>query len=484
MNGRRVIAASGLMLVAWWTSASTTHAQSLSPLAFPASPDQGVNENTQPRDFFELPVTSATEFERIESPYTLGPGDLLRVEIFNVPEYSGTYLVSVDGTLSVPIIGSFDVENLTVPEATEFIIERFTPVLQQPIVTVSVATPRPLRIALGGEIVRPGTYTVSPLNEGQFPKLSDVIKQAGGLTQAADVGAIQIRRFFQGQERIILVDLWKLLQESELAQDVSLRDGDRIFIPDLDSLNLARQRRLSAASFTPIEQQPIEVSLVGEVFRRGPFSLPGGSPTNPVTVTVAIGEAGGITNFADVRNVEVRRLTSTGEEQVIPVDLWKLISEGDLRQDIILQAGDAIVVPRAENQKIDEAEALATASFAPETISVNIVGEGRGRGTVQIPANTPLSHALISTGGFSNRARRGSVKLVRLNPDGTVTRKKYSVDFDAPIDDEENPRLQNNDTIVVSRSIFALISDSVASVLDPVGRVFAVGRIFNDNPFE
>jgi len=435
---------------------------------------------TQSRDFFELPVTDATELPEIESPYTLGSGDQVQIDIFNVPEYSGTYTVSVDGQLSIPIVGQIDVRNLTIPQATEVLVQRFTPILQRPIITLSLASPRPLRVAIGGEAVRPGAYTFEAEGGRQFPLLSEAIEAAGGLTQAADAGAIQIRRFFQGQERIILVDLWELLQTGELAQDVTLRDGDRIVVPTLENLDLARKRRLAAASFAPESAAPLEVSVIGEVARRGPQSVEGGTPTRPVTVTTAITAAGGITNLADLRNVEVRRFTSAGEEQILPVDLWALLVEGDLRQDLILQTGDTVIVPSAGEPIPAEVETIATASFAPEEIQVNVIGETQGRGRITIPSNTPLSQAILAAGGFNNRAREGSVRLVRIQSDGTVLRERFEVDLDAPIDPENNPTLRNNDTIVVGRNVFAVVSDTIATILDPVGRVFSFSRVFTD----
>ncbi|MBD1835392.1 hypothetical protein H6F61_22570 [Cyanobacteria bacterium FACHB-472] len=66
------------------------------------------------------------------------------------------------------------------------------------------------------------------------------------------------------------------------------------------------------------------------------------------TVTRAIQMAGGITEYAYVRKVQVRRQTSNRlEPTIINVDLMKFLSQGDLSQDIRLQEGDVVVVPYA-----------------------------------------------------------------------------------------------------------------------------------------
>jgi polysaccharide export outer membrane protein len=55
--------------------------------------------------------------------------------------------------------------------------------------------------------------------------------------------------------------------------------------------------------------------------------------------------AGGITQHADIRQVQVRRRTSNSKEPtIINVNLYELVSRGDVSQDISLQEGDAVVV--------------------------------------------------------------------------------------------------------------------------------------------
>ncbi len=141
----------------------------------------------------------------------------------------------------------------------------------------------------------------------------------------------------------------------------------------------------------------------------------GGSGQQIPTVTKAIQVAGGITQSADIRRIQVRRLTKGGSEQVIDVDFWKLLQAGDMRQDLPLQDGDTVVIPVAKTISPADATTLASASFSPDKISVYVVGEVAKPGLVQVPPNTPLNQAILAAGGFNNRAKQGSVKFVRLN---------------------------------------------------------------------
>jgi polysaccharide export outer membrane protein len=195
-------------------------------------------------------------------------------------------------------------------------------------------------------------------------------------------------------------------------------------------------------------------------------------------VTKAIQVAGGITSIANIRGVTVQRITRSGEVRVIPVNLWELVRGGDLNQDIFLQEGDTITIPTATALDPAEANTLGSASFAPNTIVVNVVGEVTKPGAIPIPPNTPLNQAVLAAGGFNNRARKRSVNLIRLNPNGTVSRRDISVDLAQGLNEEGNPALRNNDVVVVRRSTLASIGDTLQTVLDPVGNFVNIFSIF------
>ncbi|NJK27637.1 MAG: polysaccharide export protein [Coleofasciculaceae cyanobacterium SM2_3_26] len=141
-----------------------------------------------------------------ETPYTLGAGDLLRIDIFDVPEYSGEYVVAVDGTLNLPTLGIVRVEGLTVLQAQEVLSGRYAPFLVRPIITVTLLTPRPVQVAISGEVNLPGSYTFTAAEGRQFPTITQAIETAGGITQAAEVQRVVIRRSLSGQPTIT-VDL-------------------------------------------------------------------------------------------------------------------------------------------------------------------------------------------------------------------------------------------------------------------------------------
>ncbi len=573
--------------------------EQFSPTSIPVPPPPGgFNQASAPPPGFNLKPTISV-LEAQEADYTLGAGDRVRLDIINVPEYSGEYQILVNGSVNLPLIGNVAVKGMTLEEASRVISARYSRLIKEPISTVSLVAPRPLKVAIAGEVNRPGSYTIpltagvdgkggiqfptvtqalqlaggisqtanlrqvlvrrpqlgaadqiigidlwallqggdlrqdltlqdgdtifiqtsaapnlaeapalasasfsapksQPLNiavvgevakpgaytvtvsdAGERPTVTRAIKQAGGLTQSADIRRVIIRRPTQsGSEQLIAADLWQLLNAGDLQQDIILQQGDTILIPTATRFNVAEGTQLAATNLAADLTQPLNIAVVGEVNRPGSHTVKADKPGELPTVTRAIQQAGGITQLANIRQIQVRRLTRDGSEKTIDVDLWQLLQGGDLRQDAILQPGDTILIPTATALNPEEATELAAASFSPGEMTVNVVGEVTRPGAVKLPPNTPLNQALLAAGGFNNRARKGSVELIRLNANGTVSKRDVDIDFDKGISEENNPTLRANDVVVVRRSGLAQVTDTLGSVLTPVGGIFTLFNFF------
>ena len=426
-----------------------------------------------------------------QTEYTLGGGDRIRLDILEVPQYSGDYQIPPGGSLTLPLIGSVSLEGLTEQQAAQVISARYQSFLKRPLITVTLLSPRPFNVSVSGEVNRPGAYTLS-FTGGvgndpgvQYPTVTQAIQQAGGVTLSADIRNVQVRRRQQfGSPAVSTVNLWEFVQTGNPRQNLLLRDGDTVFVPLLTSLNLAEARQIATSSLASDPEEPLTIAVVGEVNRPGTYTIVGGNTGDGrtlglPTISRAIQLAGGIKPMADIRQISVRRVTKTGAEYTIPVNLWQLLQMGDFKQDTVLQEGDTIIVPTASEVSPAEATELATASFSPDTIQVSVVGEVTRPGLVEVPPNTPLNQALLASGGFDQkRARKSSVELIRLNPDGTVSKQTIPIDFAQGINEQSNPIVRNNDIIVVNRSGVARIADTIETPLTAVGGIFNVFRLF------
>lgn len=360
---------------------------------------------------------------------------------------------------------------MTIAEATAAISAMYAKLLRYPVVTLTLVSPRPIKVAVTGEVSRRGSYDltgVGPENNSvptQFPTVTRALKIAGGITQAADLNQVQIRRVQRGGNiRNINVNLWHFLRNGDNRQDAILRDSDTIFVPTAKSLDLNESYQLATTSFSAEKVQPLNITVIGEVYRPGTHTVES-SVTVPLagnpgqardsfnqasifpTLTRALQSAGGIKSMANIRAIQVRRITQNGTEQTLNVDLWALLKDGDQKQDLILQDRDTIVVPVVTSRDRVEASTIASSTFSPDRIRVNVIGEIERPGLLELPPNVPLTRAIVAAGGFNRRADRKTVEFIRLNSDGSILKRDVPVNFAAAIDDESNPTLQNEDVM-------------------------------------
>jgi polysaccharide export outer membrane protein len=305
----------------------------------------------------------------------LGPGDRIRIDIFNIPEFSGAengvHEVLPDGTLALPLAGIVDMQGLTLAEAQTTLTTSYARLLTRPPqLTVTLLAARPVRVVVAGEVNRPGTYSIDlESSDGgggrQWPSLTQVLQTAGGITQQANIKDVQVRRPQRQGEAVLTTNLWELIRTGNISQDVRLRDGDTVFIP--------------------------------------------------------------------------KALATSPEESV----------------------------------------AISSANFSPEEMPVQVVGEVVRPGSVTLPANATLNQAVLAAGGFKNsRAQVSTVQLVRLNPNGSVDQRTISVDLAAPANETTNPILRPNDVVMVDRNTLAAAGDTLAVVLNPLTALTAILRIF------
>ena len=419
--------------------------------------------------------------------YLLGAGDTIALDIFNVPEYSQEYAVLLDGTLNLPLIGRTPVAGLSLAQAEAEILRRYTPILARPILQVRLTGVRPLIIGIAGEVTHPGAYPLLPATDGvgiELPTVTQALQQAAGTTPAAALQNIEVRRSHSGGEETIPVDLSAFFRSGDLRQDIPLQDGDTIFVPAATEIDTIATRQESRANFTSDRTEPVTVAVVGAVNRPGTHTLnlevtPSGAPTGEASLTQALRTAGGITALADIRQIEVRRQPLTGGEQQITVDLWALLQTGDLSQDVLLQTGDTIWVPQAEAIAEGEAQEVASATFSPDTIRTNVVGEVIAPGSIEVSPNASIEEAFFAAGGFSDReAQTGSIELIRLNSNGTLFHQKVDIDLEAGFVD--GLVLQDGDTLVVRRD--RSFTESLGSVVTPLFPALSVFDLL-DNIF-
>ena len=150
-----------------------------------------------------------------EQPYTLGPGDKLRVVVFGQDGISNTYIVDAGGNVSLPLIGSVAARGITTQQLSQRIAERLKQgYVREPHVTVEVESYRPFFIL--GEVTTPG----------QYPYVADMtvekaIAIAGGFAPRAYKSTVELTRSAPGDQ-----------SKSEVPLNYPLRPGDTVMVKE------------------------------------------------------------------------------------------------------------------------------------------------------------------------------------------------------------------------------------------------------------
>ena len=275
-------------------------ASSLPPLPAPVehSPLSGMGEGPRP-----TPAIG----------HTLGPGDVLRVSVYDNPDLSQEVTIEADGAFSYPLIGRVQAAGLSVPQLEGFLAKRLAAgYLVSPQVGVTVTQHKSQQVYVMGAVGKPGPYALQ-----RQTTLLEALSAAGGptpdagfeviLTHAADKRALpsstsKVSAAANGQPAL-RVSLEQLMAGG-VPQPIPLQDGDVVYVP--------------AATF---------IYVTGEIQRPGRYRL-----EKDTTIHKAVTLAGGFTKFAATKSMTVQRMIDGKrlEFQAGPNDL--------------LQADDVVVI--------------------------------------------------------------------------------------------------------------------------------------------
>ena len=158
--------------------------------------------------------------------YPIGPGDILQVTIFAGGDKQEDFIagVSAKGTMVSPLIGEVELGGLTASEAAgkiTGILARDFFINPQVLVTLKESGKK---VYISGEVRKPGAYSIQ---EGLTAMNACIL--AGGFTEYASAGRVEVTRMENGKQKIIQINLDKV--QAGKAEDLALQAGDRIRVP-------------------------------------------------------------------------------------------------------------------------------------------------------------------------------------------------------------------------------------------------------------
>lgn len=149
--------------------------------------------------------------------YRLGPGDQVRITVFNEPGLTGPYVVGAQGTIAYPLVGDVRAAGLTVPQFTDALRTALSEYVRSPSVSMEVTNYRPFFIL--GEVARPGSYPYAV-----DLTVMNAVATAGGFSYRANRGRVFIRHANESEERS-----YDLTVTTPVMPGDTIRIGERIF---------------------------------------------------------------------------------------------------------------------------------------------------------------------------------------------------------------------------------------------------------------
>ncbi|NEQ52909.1 MAG: polysaccharide export protein, partial [Leptolyngbya sp. SIO3F4] len=230
--------------------------------------------------------------------------------------------------------------------------------------------------------------------------------------------------------------------------------------------------------------RPISVTLSGEVHRPGPLQLDsfqtagngrnGLNVGNAPTLVNALIEAGGVTNFADIREITVRRTNASGRTETIALNFWDSLVSEPTAINLMLRDGDSIIVPRLSPEESLDRTLIARSTIAPGTIRVKVVGEVNSPGEVQVTPDSTLSSAIATAGGPTDDAKLSKVAFIRMDESENVTTQELDLR-----NLTDTVQVQDGDVIIVPKTGVSTGLDFAARLLNPLRFFTDIWRILD-----
>ena len=410
---------------------------------------------------FEPSVNIATPLN-----YRLGPGDEVIIDIWGASQNTIRQQISPDGTINIQKIGPVNLNGLTISEANDYLKKTLNKIYNglnntnDPTsdIRLTLGSIRTIQINVMGEVVQPGTYSLS-----SFSTVFHALYRAGGVS---DIGSLRNVQLVRNGKNIATIDVYQFIMKGNIQDDIRLQEGDVVIVPAYDVLvkidgkvkrpmrfEMKKDESLSTLisyaggfeadaytrSLRVVRQngQEYEVNTVkdldysvykmrngdvvtaeailnrftnkleirGAVYRPGIYQLNG----KLNTVRELVNEAQGLTGDAFLNRAVLYRQREDLTTEVIPVDI-KAIMDGT-SQNIILAKNDILYIPSIHDLE--------------DRGDVVIHGEVAKPDSYPYADNMTLEDLIIQAGGL-----REAASVVRVDVSRRIKNPRSIVDND------------------------------------------------------
>ncbi|HEX4064732.1 MAG TPA: SLBB domain-containing protein [Acidobacteriaceae bacterium] len=259
-----------------------------------------------------LPIYGASQFRQVPSTfapldmtpvppdYVIGPGDEIRIRVWGQVNFRADDRVDRTGEIYLPQVGEVHVAGMPFSALDGHLRAAIGRVYRNFDLTADLGQIRAIQVYLAGEARQPGVYTVSSLST-----LVDALFASGGPSTSGSLRHILLRRAGQ---TVTDFDLYSLLVHGDKSKDVSLENGDVLFIPPAGP----------------------QVAITGSVRDPAIYELRTGE-----TLADAIADAGGASVVAAQARISLERISDHRDRYAMevawdPAGLATPLTDGDL----------------------------------------------------------------------------------------------------------------------------------------------------------
>jgi polysaccharide export outer membrane protein len=248
---------------------------------------------------------------RASGLYRIGVADSLIVNVWDEPKLNGGYDVLPDGTITMPLAGTFRAVGYTGPELARRIANRLSAVFRKrPEVTVTVKGLGNNFFYISGAVGHTG-----PVAFTHNIRLLQAIILAGGASPAADEEHVVLIR--DNKPRTLSIE--KLDQGIDLSKNIRIHPQDILIVPFKKD----------------------QIFLMGEVAGPGAYYYNKG-----MTVMEALIQAHGWSQFASTGSIRIIRKQKDGTKKIVHIDIDHIENEKKTEPKEYLKPGDLIYIPQ------------------------------------------------------------------------------------------------------------------------------------------
>lgn len=232
--------------------------------------------------------------------YVLGPGDVLKISVYQNTDLTLETRISESGVISYPLLGNIKIGGLSVTAAEKKIADglREGNFLKQPQVSILVAIVKGNQVSVLGAVNRPGRYPLESPNT----RLSEALANAGGTMVNAGSDTVIVTGLRNGQAFRKEVDFPMVFAPTNPAEDILLQNGDTVYV----------------------DRVPM-IYVYGEVQRPGAIRL-----ERDMTLTQALASASGLTLRGTEKGIKVHRRQADGSIKIVQPGMNDTLQKDDV----------------------------------------------------------------------------------------------------------------------------------------------------------